>query len=79
MSLGPSLTCSRSRRDELNNFRNVFTFGANIVVLLTAFILFIAVPNTLVDFEIMTYVNIVIGLPCSIFFMVVINENKLTT
>ena len=33
MSLVPSLTCSRKRRDMLNGRRNTFTFVANLLVL----------------------------------------------
>lgn len=41
MSLVPSLTLSRKTRDKLNNFRNTFTYIANLYVLLLAFILFL--------------------------------------
>lgn len=43
MSLVPSLSSSRIRRDELNGLRNTFTYGANFAVLLMALILFIAI------------------------------------
>ena len=74
----PQLTCSRSRRDKLNNFRNLFTFGANVVILISAILLFKFVDDSLLDFEYMTYIITAIGLPCSIFFISTINEPKLT-
>jgi Na+/melibiose symporter-like transporter len=40
MSLVPSLTCSRKRRDLLNGLRSTFSFSANIFVLVTALIFF---------------------------------------
>lgn len=40
MSLVPSLTCSRKRRDMLNGRRNTFTFVANLFVLGLALIFF---------------------------------------
>ena len=43
MSLVPSLSSSRIRRDKLNGMRNTFTYVANFVVLGMAFILFIVI------------------------------------
>jgi len=43
MSLVPSLSSSRLRRDRLNGLRNTFTYGANFTVLLMALILFIVI------------------------------------
>jgi len=43
MSLVPSLSSSRIRRDKLNGLRNTFTYVANFVVLCMAFILFIVI------------------------------------
>jgi len=40
MSLVPSLTCSRKRRDKLNNLRNTFTFISSFVVLGLGLIIF---------------------------------------
>jgi Na+/melibiose symporter-like transporter len=41
MSLVPSLTLSRKKRDKLNNYRNTFTYFANLYVLAMAFLLFL--------------------------------------
>lgn len=45
MSLVPSLTCSRKRRDKLNNLRNTFTFVSNFVVLGMGVIIFKVMNN----------------------------------
>lgn len=40
MSLVPSLTISRKKRDKLNGLRNTFTYFANLTVLLLALLFF---------------------------------------
>ena len=47
MSLVPSISSSRSRRDQLNSLRNSFTFGANFTVLFLALIYFRLLSNAL--------------------------------
>ncbi|EAR84718.2 MFS transporter (macronuclear) [Tetrahymena thermophila SB210] len=78
MSLVPSLTVSRKRRDSLNNKRNTFTFIANLIVLISALILFQTVPDSLIDFELLGCIVIAIGCLTQLFFIVCINEKKLT-
>lgn len=78
MSLVPSLTISRVRRDILNNLRNTFTFVANFWVLLFAFFLFALVKDGPLKFRILAQGTLVLGASTSIFFMLVIREKKLT-
>ncbi|KAL4509928.1 hypothetical protein ABPG72_010121 [Tetrahymena utriculariae] len=79
MSLVPSLTVSRKRRDSLNNKRNTFTFMANLIVLISALILFQTVPDSLIDFELLGCIVIAIGCVTQFFFLLCINEKKLTS
>ena len=46
MSLVPSLTCSRKKRDYLNNSRNTFNFIANLTILGSALIVFQTIPDS---------------------------------
>lgn len=78
MSLVPSLTISRVRRDVLNNLRNTFTFIANLWVLLFAFILFAIVDDKKLKFQILAQGTLILGVLTSIFFMVTIREKQLT-
>eukprot|EP01017_Pseudomicrothorax_dubius_P025936 TRINITY_DN2851_c0_g2_i2.p1 TRINITY_DN2851_c0_g2~~TRINITY_DN2851_c0_g2_i2.p1 ORF type:complete len:468 (-),score=83.59 TRINITY_DN2851_c0_g2_i2:79-1482(-) len=78
MSLVPSLTVSRTRRDSLNNLRNTFTYVANIFVLVFALLLFIIVSEPRKQFEYLAYVVIGIGAFTSIFFLSGVNEPSLT-
>ena len=78
MSLVPSLTISRVRRDILNNLRNTFTFIANLWVLLFAFVLFALVDDKRLKFQILAQGTLVLGALTSIFFMLTIREKSLT-
>eukprot|EP00331_Platyophrya_macrostoma_P012590 CAMPEP_0176430812 /NCGR_PEP_ID=MMETSP0127-20121128/14459_1 /TAXON_ID=938130 /ORGANISM="Platyophrya macrostoma, Strain WH" /LENGTH=564 /DNA_ID=CAMNT_0017812739 /DNA_START=18 /DNA_END=1712 /DNA_ORIENTATION=- len=78
MSLVPSLTISRVRRDVLNNLRNTFTFVANLWVLLFAFFLFAAVEDKGLKFQILSQGTLLLGALASIFFMWTIREKELT-
>lgn len=46
ISLVPSLTCSRVRRDILNTRRNTFTFFANMLLLLLALFVFSVIDDS---------------------------------
>ena len=94
MSLVPSLTISRLKRDTLNNRRNTFTYIANLLVLILAFILFISiryillhsksifinsfVSNPQTIFEVLAIIVTSIGFFTSLFFTIVIDEKYLT-
>ena len=78
MSLVPSLTISRVRRDILNNLRNTFTFVANLWVLLFAFFLFAIVDDKHLKFQILAQGTLALGILTSLFFMWTIREKELT-
>jgi Na+/melibiose symporter-like transporter len=77
MALVPSLTCSRKRRDKLNNLRNTFTFLANLLILLTGFFLFLLLDAPALEFSILSLTALLVGLSFSIFFIVRIDEPRL--
>ena len=77
MSLGPSLTCSRSRRDKLSNLRNTFTYVANLTVLILAFIYFAVIDDAMTQFLVLGYSVVAIGVAAGLFFLFSIEENKL--
>ena len=78
MSLVPALTCSRKRRDKLNNLRNSFTFISNLTVLGLGLVVFSTMSNKLLEYKIIAYTVLAIGFIASIFFIIKINENELT-
>jgi len=78
MSIVPQITCSRKRRDKLNNLRNTFTFIANLTILGSASILFACVKDSEKDFNYLAYVTFAFGISTSIYFIVAINEVKLS-
>ncbi|EGR32150.1 major facilitator superfamily protein, putative [Ichthyophthirius multifiliis] len=78
MSLVPSLTTSRKKRDQLNNQRNTFSFVANLTVLGSALIIFQTIPDSKQDFEVLSYIVIILGTVSSIYFIININEKKLS-
>lgn len=78
MSLVPSLTLSRRTRDKLNNFRNTFTYVANLYVLLLAFFLFLLLDSDYLQFRVLALASLGLGVLTSIFFLVTVNEKKIT-
>lgn len=78
MSLVPSLTCSRKRRDKLNNLRNLFTFISNFLVLGLGLLIFSTMHDRKLEYRIITYTVLGIGFVFSVFFMKVIKEPELT-
>ena len=78
MSLGPSLTCSRSRRDRLSNLRNTFTYVSQLVVLIVALLYFTIFSDPLFQFEILSYTAVTIGLIACFFFIFTIDEKRLS-
>ena len=78
MSLVPSLSCSRKIRDLLNNRRNTFTFFANLSILVIAMILFLTIEDPIKDFMILSFIIVSIGFFTSMFFIITIDEVKLT-
>ena len=73
MSLVPSLTCSRKRRDKLNNLRNSFTFAGNLTVLAMGLVIFSIMNNKLLEYKIIAYAALAVGIAASIFFIIRIN------
>lgn len=78
MSLVPSLTVSKCRRDSLNNFRNTLTYVANFGVLGFALVLFTIISKPEEQFQALAFSVIGIGMITSIFFMWKIDEVHLT-
>jgi Na+/melibiose symporter-like transporter len=73
MSLVPSLTCSRKRRDKLNNLRNLFTFISNFTVLGIGLLVFSIMSDKKLEYKLITYISLGIGTVAAVFFMKVIN------
>jgi len=59
------------------NNRNGFTFAANITILAIALIVFSALDDPILEFRIMTFLGLALGLGTSTFYMVTIREVKL--
>mgnify|MGYP003876922919 FL=1 len=78
MSLVPSLSFSRSRRDMLNNLRGTLTFIANLCVLVFAAIFFQALSDNKLKFKVLSLTCIALGLVCCLFFVYHIREKPLT-
>lgn len=77
MSLVPSLTCSRKRRDRLNNLRNSFTFVANLLVLALGLGAFTLMDNQLQEYRLISCSIVGIGLLASLFFLLTLKEKPL--
>lgn len=89
MSLVPSLTLSRKRRDLLNNLRNTFTYIANLFVLVFAFLVFLLLKYNLsishlstfssgfLQFQVLALGSLGLGCLTSFFFLLTVSERKL--
>ncbi len=73
MSLVPQITCSRKRRDKLNNLRNSFTFISNFLVLGMGSIIFKFMTNPPLEYNIISYIVVTLGITASIFFLYSVN------
>lgn len=62
----------------MNGLRNTFTYAANFGVLLIALILFCVITTPITQFETLSYIIVGLGMCTSIFFMITINETKLS-
>jgi hypothetical protein len=79
MSLVPSLSCGRTRRDQLNSFRNTFSFVAILIVYGTAVIKILITPYKLILFQVvekaelefryLSYICAGLGSAASFFFL----------
>jgi len=78
MSLGPMLTCSRSRRDRLNNIRFTFSYISQFIVLMIAFFYFWKIKNPLNEFTDLSYTICALGICTSLYFIYMIDEPFLT-
>lgn len=77
MSLVPSFTEDRQRRDRLNNLRNSFTFAANFIVLGLGLIIFSAIESQQGGLFLITAIGLGLGIAASIFFLWKIKEKEL--
>ena len=78
MAIMNNLSASNQKRDRLVNNRNGFTFAANITILSFALILFNTVDDKILQFRYLCLIAMSIGAFSSIFFMLTINEPRLT-
>ena len=87
MAIVNSLSASNRRRDKMVNYRNSFTYAANISILILALILFSGVgqasdkdlvANAMTEFRILTIFTLGVGICTSLFYMIVIREVQLT-
>jgi hypothetical protein len=58
--------------------RITFTFVANLIVLVTALCVFEFLLDSKLDFEVIGYVVVILGIFSSIFFLTNVNERKLS-
>ena len=78
MSIVNSLSNSNQKRDKLSNNRNGFTYAANITVLVCALIFFLTVNDKINQFRYLCFLCLAIGTFTSLFYMININEVKLS-
>lgn len=78
MSLVPSLSLSRERRDHLNNLRGTNTFIANLMVLIFAAVSFAVIDDERLKYELLCQVSVGCGVLASLFFIYHIQEKALT-
>ena len=88
LSIVNTLSLSNRRRDQMINTKNAFTYAANIFILSLALALF-AIYNVdagddnirevaILEFRLMTFIGLGIGIITSLFYIVVIREASLT-
>ena len=65
-------------QDKLNNLRNLFTFISNFIVLGLGLIIFSTMHDKKLEYKIITYTVLGIGICASIFFIKTIDEVELT-
>ena len=77
MSLVPSLSVSRIRRDKLNNLRNSFTFISNFIGLLSMLLTFTVVTNPFRQFLVVSLITGGFGVMASVVFWFGVPEEHL--
>ena len=77
MSLVPSLTLSRGRRDMLNSMRSFFTFVANLSILALAAVLFSIIEDEKQKYQLLAYIGVTIGFVACLVFVYMIREKLL--
>ncbi len=78
MAIVNNLSASNQKRDKLINNRNGFTYAANITILGFALILFNVVDDKTNQFRYLCFIALFIGSFSSIFYILNINEVRLT-
>jgi Na+/melibiose symporter-like transporter len=78
MAVVNSITHSTQRRDRLISLRNGFTYVANFVVLTMALIIFALSTDQVLQFRILAFLIIIIGVLSSLFYIITIREVPLT-
>lgn len=78
LSLIPSLSPLKERKDTLIGLRTAFTYISNIVVLLLALLLFNVFSSSTLQFSLLSIICLVMGICVSLTFVIVIDEPGLT-
>lgn len=78
MAFVNSITYSTQRRDRLISLRNGFTYVANLTVLTIALALFALLKDQIWQFRILGIIIVIIGSISSVFYILTLNEPKLT-
>lgn len=78
MAIVNNLSASNQKRDRLVNNRNGFTYAANITILSFALILFNVLDDNILQFRYLCLIALSIGSFSSVFYMLNINEPRLT-
>lgn len=71
------LSASNRRRDKLVNNRNGFTYAANILILVSALVLFEVLDSPVTQFRVLCLISVVVGSCTSLFYIFSTKENKL--
>ena len=78
MAIVNNLSASNQKRDKLVNYRNGFSYAANITILSFALILFSVLDDNINQFRYLCFIALFIGSFSSIFYILTIKEVRLT-
>jgi hypothetical protein len=69
MAIVNQLSFSQHRRDEMVNGRNIFTYFANIFMLMVSLFLIITIPGQRILFAVLTTICLVVGGGTTMFYL----------
>jgi Na+/melibiose symporter-like transporter len=78
MSLLPSLTLNKKKKDQMTRLRNGFTFGAQFLFLCLSLACFYFIENGVLQYQILTAITTFLGIISTIVFLINCRENVLS-